>query len=193
MRFRPLYIAKAEEMQRLDSYVMQEFGLLPEILMERAGLGVAETIKDLYPSSEYTKVLVLCGPGNNGGDGFVCARYLWNWDYKVEVLMFGNREKYSSEAKKNLHLLEKLNIPTREIFEFEEWKDFFKYFQPRIIVDALFGTGLKRPLTDIYGDLLLFLRDYQREHNPKIIAIDMPSGISADTGQILGNALKADI
>lgn len=193
MRTTPIYIATAEEMKRLDNFVMHEFGLLPEILMERAGLGVAETIKEKYSLSQDYPILVLSGQGNNGGDGFVCARHLWNWGYKVEVLFFGEREKYSLEAKKNLLLLEKINLPVREILDFEELKNFFKHFQPKIIVDALFGTGLKRPLTGIFEDLLLYLRDYQKKYNPKIIAIDMPSGISADTGQILGVALKADL
>ncbi len=187
------YVATSEEMQRLDSFIMKDLGVPPEVLMERAGLGVAEIIKTTYPLLSFRKVLVIAGPGNNGGDGFVCARYLWNWGYEVEVLLFGKREKYSQEAKRNLELLEGFNLPLREMQDFEELKNFLKYFQPQLLVDALFGTGLTRPLSGIYEDFILFLKEYQKNHSFKVIAIDMPSGISADTGQILGVALKADI
>lgn len=192
IREKVIYVATAEEMQKLDSFVMKEYGILPHILMERAGFEVATFIRQNFPSSLYPKVLLLCGPGNNGGDGFVCARYLWNWGYQVEIIFMGEKDKYSSEARTNLELLEKINIFPRKLNTFEEIEDLFAHYKPQIIVDALFGTGLKKPLTGIFEDIALLVNEYKKRNNIKIIAIDMPSGISADTGQILGVSIKAD-
>ncbi|MFN4197354.1 MAG: NAD(P)H-hydrate dehydratase, partial [Caldimicrobium sp.] len=140
----------------------------------------------------YTKVLILCGPGNNGGDGFVCARYLWDRGYKVEVIFFGEKDKYSPEARTNFELLQKINIFPRQLKTYEEIKDLLEHYKPQILVDALFGTGLKKPLTGIFEDVTLLVNEYRKKDSSKIVAIDMPSGISADTGQILGVGIKAD-
>ena len=188
-----LFVATAKEMQSLDNFVIEKVGILPEILMERAGHGVAETIRELFPISEGAKALILCGPGNNGGDGFVCARYLWNWGYEVEVLLFSSEERYRGEAKRNLDILRGLGVPISPLKDLSELEEFFKYLKPTIVVDALFGTGLTRPLSGLFEETVSFLNEV-RSKSPflRIISIDIPSGVSADTGQILGVAVKAD-
>ncbi len=188
-----LFVATAEEMQRLDRYVMQDLGILPEILMERAGGSVAKAILERFPLPGYFKVLLLCGPGNNGGDGFVCARYLWNSGYQVEVLLFNEEDKYTGEAKRNLEILKTLKIPITRIHSLEEFISFVHHFKPEILVDALFGTGLKRPLSGLYEEVILFLREEKRKESFKIVSVDIPSGVSSDTGQILGSAPCADL
>jgi NAD(P)H-hydrate epimerase len=188
-----LFVATAEEMQRLDRYVMQELGILPEFLMERAGSAVAETILEKFPPPKFSKVVHLCGPGNNGGDGFVCARHLWNSGYKVEVLCFGEENKYTGEAKRNLEILKTLRIPVTRIQSLEEFSSFLQHFQPEIVVDALFGTGLKRPLSGLYEEVVSLLREAKKEESFKVLSIDIPSGVSSDTGQILGSAPLADL
>lgn len=191
---RPLFVVTSEEMQQLDHFVIQDLGLPAETLMERAGLGTAEIIKAQFPREKFSQVIVLCGPGNNGGDGFVCARYLWDWGYRVEVLIFRREEDYVGEAKLNLSILRKLEIPITTIGNLEELREFFRFNPPDIVVDALFGTGLKRPLTGLYEEVVSFLNDYRNANNSmKIVSIDIPSGISGNTGQILGVAVRADI
>ncbi len=185
-----LYIANSEEMQTLDRYIMEEFGILPEILMERAGLSVATFIKEVFPPPK--RVLVLTGPGNNGGDSLVCARYLWNWDYKIKVVTLAEETKYSQEAKYNLELLKKQNIFLLKVENLNSFKELFKDFKPDLVIDGLFGTGLKRPLEGLLKEIILFLNTEKESTSVKIIAIDLPSGVSSDNGQILGIAIRAD-
>lgn len=189
----PLYIALSQEMQELDRYVMEELGIPPEVLMERAGLGVAEKVFQYFPPENYSKVLVLCGPGNNGGDGFVCARYLSEKNYQVEIFLFAEEEKYSREAKKNLEILKKMGLPLHRVNHLEEFEDFFKHYQPRLVIDALFGTGLKRPLKGLYYEVVFSLKSLKNFYDFRVVSIDIPSGVSSDTGQILGIAISSDL
>lgn len=188
-----LFVVTAEEIQRLDKFLMEDLGLPPETLMERAGLGVAETVKEAYPKDKINSVIVLCGPGNNGGDGFVCARYLWSWYYDVEVMIISDEKKYTREARKNLLLLKNLGVPVRHLKSLEEIRKYLNKIKKTLIIDGLFGTGLKRPLEGVYGELISLIADLKRERNIEIVAIDIPSGISANTGQILGTAMPADL
>ncbi|MCS7199890.1 MAG: NAD(P)H-hydrate dehydratase [Caldimicrobium sp.] len=189
----PLYVTTSEGIQRLDKYVMEEYGLLPEILMERAGLGVAQVVREFFPKEHFSLVTVLSGPGNNGGDGFVCARHLWNWGYEVEVLLFTEEERYRGEALRNLQLLRKLEVPLFTLKTLEEFHEYMYHKKPTLLIDALFGTGLKRPLEGIFYEVISFLKDLRKNESLKVVAVDLPSGISADNGQILGIALPADL
>ncbi len=181
----PFYVALSQEMQNLDRYVMETLGIPPEVLMERAGLGVAEKVFQYFSPEKYPKVLILCGPGNNGGDGFVCARHLSEKNYQVEVLLFSEEEKYSQEARKNLEILKSIGIPLYKISHLAEFESFFKNYQPFLVIDALFGTGLKRPLKGLYQEVVLSLKTLKTLYNFKVVSIDIPSGISADNGQVL--------
>ena len=189
----PLYVATSQEMQNLDKFIIEKLGIPPEVLMERAGLGVAEKISEYFPVENFSRVLILCGPGNNGGDGFVCARYLSEKNYEVEVLLFSEDEKYSQEARKNLDILKTLGISLHKILRLEDFEDFFKHYKPDIVIDALFGTGLKRPLKGLYQEIVLSLKSLKKVYTFKIVSIDIPSGISSDNGQILGVAVQADL
>lgn len=193
-RREPLYIVTSEEMRQIDLYVIEELGVPAVVLMERAGLGVAEAIRSLFSQKNYPRVIVLSGPGNNGGDGFVCARYLWDWGYQVEVLLFKKDTEYQGEAEVNLNILKNLGIPTTYVSNLEEVREFFRNYRPDLVVDALFGTGLKRPLSGLFEEVVSYLNDYRNENSKvRIVAIDMPSGVSGDTGQILGVAVRADL
>lgn len=189
----PLYVALSQEMQNLDRYIIENLGIPPEVLMERAGLGVAEKISNYFPAEHFSKVLILCGPGNNGGDGFVSARHLSERDYQVEILLFSDEERYSQEAKRNLDILKSLKIPIHKIMCLEDFENFLKCYQPDIVVDALFGTGLKKPLKGLYQEVVLSLNSSKKIYDFKIVSIDIPSGISSDNGQILGSAVQADL
>jgi len=188
-----LFVALSSEMQTLDRYVMEELGIFPEILMERAGLGVAEKVKEYFPRERFSRVLVLSGPGNNGGDSFVVGRYLWDWGYQVEILLFSEENKYSPEAKRNLEVIKTLGVPVSKILSFSDFQDYFKHYAPELIIDGLFGTGLKRPVKGIYEEVILFVNEEKKKGAFKIISIDLPSGISTDTGEILGVAIEADL
>ncbi len=187
------HVASAVEMQHLDQVVMKEFGLLSEILMERAGLACAQYFMEVFPKPNFKRVLVLSGPGNNGGDGFVIARYLWEAGYEVNILSFSSKRKYKGEAKKNLTLALKLGIPYQVIKTLQEFQKYFVQTNPAVIVDALFGTGLSRNLSGLYAEVIERINKYKIERGTKVFSVDLPSGVSADTGEILGTAVVADV
>lgn len=186
-------VLTALEMQNLDKIVIQEIGIPAEVLMERAGLGVAKNIFKYYPKEFYRKVLIICGPGNNGGDGMVCARHLWDKGYQVKVILLSDKEKYKGEALTNLKILEKLDIPTEIIKDITVFKKHLLTFSPEIIVDAIFGTGLKRLIEGFLAEIIQEINIYKEKKGVKIVAVDIPSGICSNTGQVLGVGVKADL
>lgn len=184
-------VVTGKEMQELDKVVIQELGVPAEVLMERAGLGVAENIYKYFPLEKYFKVLVICGPGNNGGDGFVCARHLWDMGYKVKVVLLSEEEKYKGEALTNLKILKKLGFTLEKVSELKQLEEILFKEKPQILVDAIFGTGLKREVTGFLAEVIEFINKNKEAY--KVVAIDISSGICSETGQILGCAIKADL
>ena len=186
-------VVTGSEMKELDKFVIDFLGIPAEILMERAGLGVAENILNYFPLERYKKVLIVCGPGNNGGDGMVCARYLWDKDYEVKVVLLSDKEKYKGEALTNLKILEKLNFSLEKPENISAFKDLLYFFSPQIIVDAIFGTGLKRVIEGFFKEVIEEINAYKIKKEAKVVAVDIPSGVCSETGQILGTAVKADL
>jgi len=144
--------------------------------MKKAGQEVYKFIKDKFKNKQ--SVIVLCGPGNNGGDGFVVAKHLINSGYTTQVYTLININKYQGDAYK---AAEEFRGTTKDI-------NYFKLQKNTIIVDALFGIGLKR---NIEGRLKKIFKLINKSNNP-VISIDIPSGISSNNGEILGSAIKAD-
>lgn len=172
-------IATAEEMSRIDRSSIEHYGILPAVLMERAGLAVAERIRDLYP---LCKVQVLCGPGNNGGDGIVAARILHTWGYRVAVHMLCRRSALSSDCQSQLRIAEKFGIPC--VFNTTLAP---AELHGAVVVDALLGTGLSRAVTGSLAETIRQINDLAAP----VVAVDIPSGISSDTGAIMGEAVRA--
>ncbi|MCC6517450.1 MAG: NAD(P)H-hydrate dehydratase [Tabrizicola sp.] len=157
-------------------------------LMERAGRGVVEAVFDEWPELKATshRAVVLCGPGNNGGDGFVVARLLKEWGWEVEVFLYGDPERMPPDARVNYERW----VGMGEVRELVPgWN--LQLHQPQIVVDALFGTGLTRPLSD---QLVQSVRDLDSRASWKprsgridthIVAVDIRSGVCADSGKVL--------
>jgi NAD(P)H-hydrate epimerase len=173
-------VVTAAEMREIDRTTIEEYGIPSFVLMERAGLAVAAKVKEVCAGR---KVLVLCGSGNNGGDGFVAARGLHNEGYRVKVVMFGKSASLSTDCKAQYLTAKKTGIPI-EIRKSLDSVDLHGAF----VIDAIFGTGLSRPVA---VDLAALFRSLNRSDVP-VLSVDMPSGISADTGEVLGAAIKAD-
>ncbi|OAN76789.1 bifunctional ADP-dependent (S)-NAD(P)H-hydrate dehydratase/NAD(P)H-hydrate epimerase [Jannaschia sp. EhC01] len=162
-------------------------------LMERAGRGVLEAIFEEWPELAATshKAVVLCGPGNNGGDGFVVARLLKEWGWEVEVFLYGDASRLPPDARVNY---ERARSAFKQIPQLDAYSG-KKGWNCDLLVDALFGTGLSRPIETL-GDLLWNLADMvdswaiefgHERGRPAIVAVDLPSGLCADSGQPLGN------
>ena len=141
-------------------------------LMKSAGTAAAKVILKLIKKQP---IIVVCGPGNNGGDGFIIGNYLHKKNYKVEVFCL-QKKYYKGDA---LKAYKKLKIRTRNISKFKARKN-------SVIIDSIFGIGLNRPISGTLKSVILRMNKLN-----KIISIDIPSGINGDTGKILGCAVKA--
>ena len=146
------------------------------VFMKRAGYEVFKFINNKFKKRQ--SIIVLCGPGNNGGDGFVTANYLLNKGYKIEVYVYGRKKHYKGDALKALKDFKGI---TKKI-------NFFKLKKNTLIVDALFGIGLKR---NIEANLSKIFKTINKSKNC-VVSVDIPSGIDSNNGKILGSAIKAD-
>ncbi len=168
-------------------------------LMERAGRGVVEAVFEEWPELAQAphKAVVLCGPGNNGGDGCVVARLLKEWGWEVEVFLYGDVDKLPPDARVNcdrwceLGNVRQLGFPTlseddEQLLYHAVWVG--KGGERRVVFDALFGTGLDRPITGLLPYAQLFDHSFGMDSSEglSIIAVDLPSGFSTDTGAVVG-------
>lgn len=175
------YILDSHEMKQCDENTMQRRGMLSAVLMERAALAATQEITKRYPKPE-TKVLVVCGAGNNGGDGIAVARLLFLKGYQAAICFVGNREKMTTETARQMQIAGNYGVPFCEAAEafVQTWD---------VVADAIFGIGLCREVSGKYADLL----GQMNELNAYKVAIDIASGVSGSTGQILGIAFEADL
>ncbi len=155
-------------------------------LMERAGRGVAQAVFEQWPDLARAphRAVVLCGPGNNGGDGFVVARLLAQWGWEVSAFLFGEPGRLPPDARRNFERWS-------EIAEAGRWCDIADGGPPaELVVDALFGTGLTRPVAP---ELAAPLLAYAARDGVRVVAVDIPSGLDSDSGRCLGHAGRADL
>jgi NAD(P)H-hydrate epimerase len=174
-------------MGRIDAYAIEQVGLPGRLLMESAGRGVAYAIRCRYP--EVRRPLVVCGAGNNGGDGFVVARVLREWDRSVRPLVaaLGDPERRSEEARENFALLASSEIECLEVKAAEDLER--PLDAADLVVDAVFGLGLARPVEGLYAEAL---RAMARAAAPRV-AVDVPSTLSSDTGEAFGPDLAPEL
>ncbi len=179
-------LLKASEMASMDRETIETVGIPGIVLMENASRGVAEVI---YRYVKGSNVLVVCGKGNNGGDGLATARHLYNLGYQVEVVLTASPETLKGDARKNLEILSKLPVPVHVIESQERLIELYELLKgSEIVVDALFGTGLSKPLEGFYSDVV----DLINRSNRTVVSVDIPSGLSADTGMVIGKHVVAD-
>jgi NAD(P)H-hydrate epimerase len=156
--------------------------------MENAGRGVAEEALKMVRGSRYggRRIVVVCGTGNNGGDGLVAARHLINAGVRVKIFVVGKISKLKPDPKANYNILKQMG---QKIISFEGAAAFNRRFpkNANLIIDAIFGIGLKSEVRSPIADVIDFLN---RSKIP-ILAVDVPSGLDADTGKVLGTAIRA--
>lgn len=180
-------VCRVEEIRELDRKSGEEYKLSEEILMENAGLAVCSVILKEIGEIKGKKFVVFCGPGNNGGDGFVVARHLSSHGGKVKVYILGGKEKYGEAARKNLERVEKLQIEVKEVLTgLKEVEEDLKLADA--VVDGIFGVGLFRNVEGIYKDIIMLINNSKKV----VFAIDIPSGINGNTGQEMGISVNAN-
>ena len=192
MRVRPL---SRDEVRSIDARCRDDFAIPTLILMENAGRGATEWLRDRLATSpppasgDRPLVVIACGPGNNGGDGAVVARHLDAWGIEVRLVWFAARDRLQGDAATQREILRRCPIDAVEVTDDATddqldslWRD------ADWLVDGLLGTGLTRPVDGLLGRAITSMN---RSGRP-ILALDIPSGLDADSGQALGAAIQAD-
>jgi len=183
-------ILTASEMQGIDRLTTERYGVPSLTLMENAGRSVVDFLASRISPLASQSIVILCGKGNNGGDGMVAARLLWEAGIRPRVLLFADLQSLRGDAAANYERLRMLSAP--EIVRgLEEWSALKVSLEgTTVIVDALLGTGLTKPLS---GLLLEVVRDVNAQFpHARVLAVDLPSGISADSGELIGEHVRAD-
>jgi NAD(P)H-hydrate epimerase len=179
-----------EEMRELDRKAIEEYKIPGIVLMENAGRNVAEEVLKMIDNPQKAKVAILCGKGNNGGDGFVVARHLHNQGIPVIVFLIARVSDIlkDGDAGINLQILLNMKIPLSEQTGIHAVKNLLQELNSfTLLIDALFGTGLSGEVREPFKTLIYHVNKL----NKPIIAVDIPSGLDCDTGVVLGAALKA--
>lgn len=181
-------ILNADQMREADRRTIQDIGLASLVLMENAGRQVVAAIESLYPDLAERSVAIVCGKGNNGGDGFVVARTLQQRGVDVSVFVIGKVAEIKGDARINLEILGRIGQDVVEVADETAWELHGTEITGHdLIIDAMFGTGLKAPLTGFYETVVADIN----EGGVPIVSIDMPSGMSADTCDLIGDAIDA--
>lgn len=182
-------VLKRDEVREIDRKAIEEYEIPGIILMENAGRNVAEEILKMLSWPKKAKVVIFCGKGNNGGDGFVIARHLYNKGVNVSVYLLTRISNVlaDGDASTNLKILLNMNLKVNELPE-GNMKEIRKELQDcNIIVDAIFGTGLSGEVREPARSLIMEIN----ETNIPVVSVDIPSGLDCDEGVVLGAAVKA--
>ena len=183
-------LVTASEMREMDRLTIEETGILGTVLMENAARGAVSVFVDHFDPPAGSSIIILCDRGNNGGDGYVMARYLHEREMSVRVAIIGDMRGISGDALVNLEILREIGVEISEITDDEKWESFSnKIGGPDFIIDGLLGTGLNSPVRGIFKRVI---DDVNASEKP-VMSIDIPSGLNADNGRIMGAAVRADI
>lgn len=174
-------IISVDEARILDKIAVEKFSIPSIILMENAGKNTAEIILEKFHPQQ---VAVFSGGGNNGGDGFVVARHLFNNAVKVKVFISQKKSKYTGDALLNLNIIQKIKIPVAYLSPQK-----MKIPKVDLIVDALLGTGTKGKIREPYKKIIRKINSVKIP----VVSVDIPSGIDADTGKKQEVAVRADL
>lgn len=182
-------LVTAEEMRLLDQTAIEEYGIPGVVLMENAGLAVVRVVRDHFSGNmARRRVLIFAGKGNNGGDGFVVARHLANAGCDVKIFLLCKPEELQGDAQTNWKIVRKMNIRYQLILterDLNVVKVGLMYTE--LVIDGIFGTGFRGEAQGTVGKLI----DLVNEAGKPVAAIDIPSGLEADTGRVKGPCIQA--
>ena len=178
-------IVTAQQMRELDRKAIEERGIPSLTLMENAGRAAAGAAVRLTQGSDHRPIVIICGRGNNGGDGLVAARHLAQLGRRVQVFLAAARQELTGDPAANLHRLEEAGIVVTEVSDLEPVVR--ACCGASLVLDALLGTGLSGKVRGLPGKLIEALNDC----GARVLAVDVPSGLDADSGEPLGLAVRA--
>ncbi|UWV47216.1 NAD(P)H-hydrate dehydratase [Acetivibrio thermocellus] len=176
------------QMREIDSYTINKVGIPGIVLMENAAVRVTDEILKDYGSLVNKNIVLLAGKGNNGGDAFAIARHLCNKGANTVVFILAAKKDISGDARINLDILENMGVETVEVLEGNDLTDMEKRLERAdLVVDGIFGTGLKGGVKGFRGNVIKLVN----QKNKPVIAVDIPSGVDGETGEIEGECIKA--
>ena len=183
-------ILTAKQMQEIDRISSEKLGIPSLVLMENAGRNVFRLLEEKFPQLATERILMLCGKGNNGGDGFVVARQLLMRGYRPRVVLLAEAESLQGDARRNCEILLQSGMAPTIVPNQSDWfRIRAEFLTSSLIVDAILGTGLDRPLEGFYREVIV---DLSRNFAAiPIVAVDVPSGMPSDTGEALGVSVRA--
>jgi NAD(P)H-hydrate epimerase len=185
-----MYIVTAQQMKDMDRLTIESFGLPGIVLMENAARGATDALFRHFSNVRNLKVGVAAGHGNNGGDGFVIARYLASAGVSVEVYLLSDRKKVRGDAAANLRLLDGMKVPVNEVNDARRFKSYRNGMRGcELWVDAMLGTGLTSNVRGLFKQMIALLNDAQTP----VLAVDIPSGLDSDTGKPCGACVHAAV
>lgn len=176
------YVLDRDSVRAVDRAAVEEFGIPSILLMENAALGLAAHAKRMLQDLPTPRALIVCGSGNNGGDGYALARHLHNAGVDVSLVALGE-PKAGSDAATNCRICRAMGLQEGPLEALEQAP------HADLIVDAIFGTGLDRPVSGPAADAI---EQINAAHRP-VLAVDIPSGLDCNTGRILGVAVRATV
>ncbi len=178
-----------DEVRDVDRRAIEEFGIPGLVLMENAGRGAADIAQAMLSGIDASRIAILCGKGNNGGDGFVMARHLRNRGFPVETFYTGKADAAGDgDAAMNLRIVQKIGLPLEEVLTADDAAALGERFDLYdLIIDALLGTGLTGEPREPARTLI----EAVNASGNLVLAVDIPSGLDCDTGEPLGVAVNA--
>lgn len=193
-------LPKSSEMQALDLSAIEDFGIPGIVLMENAGVGTVLMMEEELGPAKGTFAIILIGPGNNGGDGLVIGRHLHQRGCEPVFFFLVDPDSLQGDAATNLQIIENLRLPYHVVntsSRIQTIPILYKQIESRgkpcyAIVDAIFGTGLKRDVAGRFGEIIDIIKRPDFAHNVPVIAVDIPSGMDSDRGTIHNKSIVAD-
>ncbi|QKI88521.1 NAD(P)H-hydrate dehydratase [Thiomicrorhabdus xiamenensis] len=176
------HLFSAQQSRQIDRFAIQSLNMPGILLMKRAAWHAFQTTQAFYP--DIRKLDILCGTGNNGGDGFALAQFAQLQGKEARIWLLGDAQKIQHDALTTFKEAQALGIPIQSISKYPSAQT---HHEKRLIIDALFGTGLDRPLS---AELQTLIQAINEKDLP-VIALDTPSGLDSDSGRILGAAIQA--
>lgn len=178
-------VATGYIMREIDRYCMETLKLPGIVLMENAALKIVKHLQLINAKS----FVIVCGKGNNGGDGFAVARHLCVMNKKVDVFLIGSDEGMSEDCRTNYSILRNMGVKINRINNYEDINELRDALSRcEVSIDAVFGTGLSKNVEGIYDDAISIIN----ENSSYILSIDVPSGLNSDTGRVMNNCIKAN-
>jgi hydroxyethylthiazole kinase-like uncharacterized protein yjeF len=182
--YHAMKVSRISEMRAMDRKAIEEFGIPEELLMENAGLAASQVLQKELEAMGRT-FIVICGVGNNGGDGLVVARKIHSNGGTAKVFILGDQTRFQGAARLNLDIVKRLPLEVNALEDIDSLRIALAHCHG--IVDALFGTGLTREVEGLHRRVI---DEVNRSAKP-VLSLDIPSGVHGDTGKVMGTAVKA--